>query len=77
MHGIVRGEPGAMIDACIHLATIDDLHMQFDIVIIISTENKTCTVQSQCTSNSAAIYMMVLKICTGTYFMETGILIVK
>ena len=31
--------------------------MQFDIVIIISTENKTCTVQSQCTSNSAAIYV--------------------
>ena len=30
---------------CIHLATIDDLHKQFDIVIIISTENKTCTVQ--------------------------------
>ena len=38
--------------------------MQFDIVIIISTGNKTCTVQSQCTSSSAAIYMnrsMVLK----------------
>ena len=52
-----------MIDACIHLATTDDLHMQFDIVI--STENKTCTIQSQCTSNSTAIYMMVLKICTG------------
>ena len=62
----LRGKPGAMIDACIHLATIDDLHMQFDIVIIISTENKTCTVQSQCTSNSAAIYTMVLKICTGS-----------
>ena len=59
-----------MIDACIHLATIDDLHMQFDIVIIISTENKTCTVHFQCTNNSAAIYMMVLKICTGTYFMK-------
>ena len=56
-----------MIDACIHLATVDDLHMQFDVVIIISTENKTCTVQSQCTSNSSAIYMMVLKICTGTH----------
>ena len=38
----LKGEPGAMIDVCIHLATIDDLHMQFDIVIIISTENKTC-----------------------------------
>ena len=74
----LRGEPGAMIDACTHLATIDDLHMQFDIiVIIISTENKTCTVQSQCTSNSAAIYMMVLKICTGMYFMKTRILTVK
>ena len=60
MHGI-EGRPGALIDACIHLATTDDLHMQFDIVIIISTGNKTCTVQSQCTSNSAAIYMMVLK----------------
>ena len=47
MHDI-EGEPGALIDACIHLATTDDLHMQFDIVIIISTENKTCTVQSQC-----------------------------
>ena len=36
----LRGEPGALIDACIHLATIDDLHMQFvDIVIIINTEN--------------------------------------
>ena len=35
MHGI-EGEPGALIDACIHLATIDDLHMQFDIVIIIT-----------------------------------------
>ena len=56
----LRGEPDALIDACIHLATIDDLHMQFD-VIIISTENKTCTVQFQCTSNSAAIYMTVLK----------------
>ena len=44
----LRGEPGASIDACIHLATTDDLHMQFDIVIIISTGNKTCTVQSQC-----------------------------
>ena len=35
MHGI-EGEPGALIDACIyiHLATTDDLHMQFDIVII-------------------------------------------
>ena len=72
----LRGEPGAMIDAYIHLATIKDLHMQFDIVIIISTGNKTCTVQSQC-SNSAAIYMMVLKICTGMYFMKTGILTVK
>ena len=61
----LRGESGAMIDACIHLATIDD------------RENKTCTVQSQCISNSAAIYMMVLKICTGTYFMKTGILPVK
>ena len=49
-----------MIDACIHLATIDDLHMQFDIVIIISTENKTCTVQSQCTSNSAATVQLDL-----------------
>ena len=39
-----RGEPGALIDACIHLATTDDLHMQFYIVIIISTGNKTCTV---------------------------------
>ena len=73
----LRGEPGSLIDACIHLATTDDLHMQFDIVIIISTGNKTCTVQSQCTSNSPAIYMMVLKICTGTYFMKTGILTVK
>ena len=50
-----------------YVVTIDDLHMQFDIVIIISTENKTCTVQSQCTNNSAAIYMMVLKVCTGMY----------
>ena len=25
------GEPGAMLGACIHLATIDDLNMQFDI----------------------------------------------
>ena len=73
----LRNEPGALIDACIHLATTDDLHMQFDIVIIISTGNKTYTVQSQCTSNSAAIYMMVLKICTGMYFMKTGILTVK
>ena len=75
----LRGEPGALIDACIHLA-IDDLHVQFDIVIIISTEYNTCTVQSQCTSNSAAIYMnrsMVLKICASTYFMTTGILTVK
>ena len=71
------GEPGALIDACIHLATTDDLHMQFDIVIIISTGNKTCTVQSQCISNSVTIYMMVLKICTGTYFMQTRILTVK
>ena len=34
-----------LIDACIHLATTDDLHMEFelfDIAIIISTENKTC-----------------------------------
>ena len=37
----LRGEPGALIDECIHLATTDDLHMQFDIVIIISTGNKT------------------------------------
>ena len=70
----LRGEPGALIDACIHLAitksilctlaitdAADDLHMQFDIVIIISIENKTCTVQSHCTSNSAAIYMTVFK----------------
>ena len=73
----LRGEPGALIDACIHLATTDDLNTQSDIVIITSTENKTCTVQSQCTSNSEAIYMMVLKVCTGTYFMKTGILTVK
>ena len=53
----LRSEPGALIDACIHLATIDDLHMQFDIVIIISTGNNTCTVQSQCTSNSAVMYL--------------------
>ena len=39
----LRGEPDALIDACIHLATIDDLHMQFDIVIIISTGNKRIT----------------------------------
>ena len=62
-------------DRC--MSTIDDPHMQFDIVIIVSTEHNTCTVQSQCTSNSAAIYMMVLKICTDTYFMKTGILTVK
>ena len=43
----LRGEPGALIDACIHLATTDDLHMQFDIVIIISTGNKICTVHKQ------------------------------
>ena len=67
----MRGELGALIDVCIHLATTDDLHMKFD-VIIISKGNKTCTVQFQCTSNSAAIYMMVLKICTGTYFMKTS-----
>ena len=54
----LRGEPGALIDA---LSYHRYLHMQSDIVIIISTGNKTCTVQSQCTSNSAAIYMMVLK----------------
>ena len=30
----LRGEPGALIDARIYLATTDDLHMQFDIVII-------------------------------------------
>ena len=23
----LRGEPGALIDACIHLATTDDLHI--------------------------------------------------
>ena len=57
--------------------TTDDLHMQLDIVTIISTENKACTIQSQCTSNSAAIYMMVLKICPSTHFMKTGILTVK
>ena len=62
----LRGEPGALIDACIHLATIDDLHMQFDIVIIISTENKTCTVQSQCSYLHDG-----LKYCTSTYFMKT------
>ena len=27
----LRGEPSALIDACIHLATTDDLYMQFDI----------------------------------------------
>ena len=48
----LRGKPSALIDVCIYLTTTDDLHMQFDIVIIISTEH--CTVQSQCTSNSAA-----------------------
>ena len=54
----LRGEPGAMIDACIHLATIDDLHMQFDIVMIISTENKTCsTVQSQCSYKQQCSYL--------------------
>ena len=54
--------------------------MQFDIVIIISTEHNICTAQSQCTSNNAAIYLnrsMVLKICTGMHFITTGILIVK
>ena len=43
--------------ACCYVVTIDDLHMQFDIVIIISTENKTSTFQSQCTSNSAVTYL--------------------
>ena len=54
----LRGEPGALIDACIRLATTDDLHMQFDIVIIISTEHKTCQ-YSLVSSVHAAIYMMV------------------
>ena len=47
MHGI-EGRAWCY-DRCMYtvIATIDDLHMQFDIVIIISTENKTCTVQSQ------------------------------
>ena len=59
----LRGKLGAMIDACIHLATIDDLHMKFDIVIILSTDNKTCTVQSQCIQATVQlrIYMIVLK----------------
>ena len=30
----LRDKPGALIDACIHLAITDDLHMQFDMVII-------------------------------------------
>ena len=53
----LRGEPGALMDACIHLATTDDLHMQFDIVIIISTENKTCTVRSQCSYKQQCNYL--------------------
>ena len=47
MHSI-EGEPGALIDACIHLATTDDLHMQFDIVIIRYREQNMYS-----TSNSA------------------------
>ena len=53
----LRGEPDALIDACIHLATTDDLHIQFDIVIIISTGNKTCTVQSQCMYKQQCSYL--------------------
>ena len=64
----LRGEPGALIDACIHLATIDDLHMQFDIVIIKHREQNMYS--------SVSVYkqqcMMVLKICTSAYFMKTG-----
>ena len=61
------GEPGALIDACIHLATTDDLHMQFDIVIIIAQGIKHVQF-----SLSVAIYMMVLKICTSMYFMKNS-----
>ena len=41
--------------------------MQFDIVIIIAQGIKHVQF-----SLSVAIYMMVLKICTGTYFMKTS-----
>ena len=62
------GELGAMIDACIQLATIDDLHMQFDILIIISTGNKHVQfILSVQATVQLRIYMMVLKICTGSY----------
>ena len=45
--------------------------MQFDIVIIMAQGIKHVQF-----SLSVAIYMMVLKICTSTYFMKTsGILI--
>ena len=54
----MRGEPGALIDACIHLATIDNLHMQFDVVIIISTEHNTVSVPLQATVQLAS-YMRI------------------
>ena len=73
----LRSKPSALIDVCIHLATTDDLHMQFDIVIIKHREQNMYS--------SVSVYkqqcMMVLKVCTGVYFMKTeifpGILTVK
>ena len=70
MHGIEGQAYSAMIDVCIHLATIDDLHMQFDIVIIISTDCVQATVQLS--------HTMVLKfVLVAMYFMKPGILAVK
>ena len=62
-----------MIDACIHLATIDDLHMQFDIVIFNYKHREQNMYSSVSVYKQQCSYLlMVLKICTGMYFMKTG-----
>ena len=43
---VLWGEPGTMIDACIYVLTVDELHIQFDIIIIISMHDTFLSVQA-------------------------------
>ena len=75
----LRGEPGAMIDACIHLATIDDLHMQFDIVIIYYKHREQNMYSSVSVYKQQCSYLHdgLKNLYRYVYFIKTGILIVK
>ena len=53
------GEPGAL-DACIHLPLMHDLHVQFDVTIIIQFS----VYKQQCSYMNRSMHG-ILEICTG------------